>query len=117
MQVQLDWTGRTLVARLAGDFDEHGAEVFRLEIERAVRRRAYDHLVVNLQKVHFIDSSGLGALLGRYRRAREDGARVSMVSAPPHVRAVLQMAGILQWIPLYDDEPTALGAGRGVVQG
>lgn len=114
MQVQLQWSGRTLIARLAGDFDEHGAEVFRHAIERAVRRRAYDHLVVNLQQVGFIDSSGLGALLGRYRRAREDGARVSVAGAPPPVRAVLQMAGLPQRIPLYPDEPAALGAARGV---
>ncbi|HEY8552740.1 MAG TPA: anti-sigma factor antagonist [Thermaerobacter sp.] len=110
MRVALRWTGRTLIARLAGDLDEHGAEVFRQEIERALRRRAYDHLVVNLQEVRFIDSSGLGALLGRYRRAREDGARVSVAGAPPHVRAVLQLAGIPQWIPVYDDEAAALGA-------
>ena len=114
MRVELHWTGRTLIARLAGDLDEHGAEVFRQEVERAVRRRAYDHLVVNLQQVSFIDSSGLGALLVRYRRAREDGARVSVAGAPPHVRAVLQMAGIPQWIPLYADEPAALAAGQEV---
>ncbi|HEY8393283.1 MAG TPA: anti-sigma factor antagonist [Thermaerobacter sp.] len=114
MQVELQWVGRTLIARLSGDLDEHGAEVFRDAVERAVRRRAYDQLVINLERVAFIDSSGLGALLGRYRRAREDGARVTAVGAPPHVKAVLQMAGILQFIPLFAGEADALAAGQEV---
>ena len=114
MQVELEWKGRTLIARLSGDLDEHGAEIFRQAVERALRRRPYDHLVVNLRGVSFIDSSGLGALLGRYRRAREEGAEVSVVGAPPPVRAVLQMAGLSQWIPMYAGEPDALTARKEV---
>src|SRR5690606_39468283 len=68
-------------------------------------------LVVVMRDVTFIDSSGLGALLGRYKRLQALGGRVRIVAPPRHVRAVLELSGVPKLIPILRSERQALDAG------
>ncbi|MCL6451264.1 MAG: STAS domain-containing protein, partial [Acetobacteraceae bacterium] len=70
MEIQWEVRGQALVARLQGELDLHTAHVFRQGVEARIAGPVR-HLVVNLEGLTFIDSSGLGGLLGRFRWLRE----------------------------------------------
>ncbi|MEG3070542.1 MAG: anti-sigma factor antagonist [Candidatus Syntrophopropionicum ammoniitolerans] len=65
--------------------------------------------MINLAKVSFVDSSGLGVLLGRYNRVSKNGGQVLIVSPQPQVRKVLDLSGLLRIMNEYPNENEALG--------
>ncbi|MFZ5633216.1 MAG: STAS domain-containing protein [Bacillota bacterium] len=109
MDVQIEIMGQTLLARLAGEIDLAGADGLRNSLERELDNNAeVRHIVVNLSDVKYIDSSGLGVLLGRYRRVSRDGGKMFIVGATKHVRKILEMSGLLRIMPEYPTESDAL---------
>lgn len=93
MDLQARAEGENLLIRVRGDLDLLAARKFREQVEAALDRSRAKHLVLDLQEVPFIDSSGLGAILGRFRRIRQWGGRVVLVNPAPTIRPVLEMAG------------------------
>jgi anti-sigma B factor antagonist len=73
-------------------------------------------LIVDLEKVTFIDSTGLGALVGAYRRAAAHGGSVHAVCARPQVCKLLWMTGVAGRVPLsasLDEALASVAAARG----
>lgn len=112
MEVRHEVIDGVRVLRLRGELDLHGAESLRLAGREAGEGSGAD-MVIDLRGVTFIDSSGLGALLGRYRQVTYGGGRVVLVGGPPQVRQVLELAGVTRTIPLYRTEREALGRLQG----
>ncbi len=108
--VDLELKGSTLVVRPCGELDLGVADYFRSTVEAALDREQPQNLLFNLSKLSFIDSSGLGVLLGRYRRVVKNGGKVFLVAPQPQVRRVLDLSGILRIIDEYKSESEALGA-------
>lgn len=102
--------GHNLVVRLAGELDLVAAEQFRRLVDERLDSRRTRNLYVNLEQVTFLDSSFLGALLGRYRRIKQAGGRMGLVRAPGPVRPALEISGILRLLEEYRSEPEALAA-------
>ena len=84
----------TVTAILSGEIDHHGAGRLREVIDDSVRRTCPRMLVLDFGGVEFMDSSGIGIVLGRYRLMQDMGGRLALRSLPPHIRKVMQVAGI-----------------------
>ena len=84
----------TVTALLTGEIDHHGAGKVRDTIEDSLRRTCPRMLVLDFGGVEFMDSSGIGIVLGRYRLMQDMGGRLALRSLPPHIRKVMQVAGI-----------------------
>lgn len=108
MRVEETFAAGHVILRLGGELDMHTAEAFRRAAEDALERHGTYRLVVNLAGVSFIDSSGLGALLGRYRRIAQRQGKLALVAPPENVRAMLELSGVFKVIPVYDSEQKAL---------
>lgn len=103
MRISVKRQGRIATARLQGEFDLTAAPKVRDELD-ALIDAGTRQLVVDLKAVSFLDSSGLGVLLGRYRRLSERGGEVCLVGAQDGVRLVLEMSGVRRLMPLYNSE-------------
>ena len=108
MILQVEDKGCSLVARLTGEIDLQVADALRTALDRAMGERGTRHLVLNLSRVSLIDSSGLGVILGRYRRLLHSGGRVGLVGLAPTVRRVLELSGLLRIMREYASEGEAL---------
>jgi anti-sigma B factor antagonist len=58
------------------------------------------HLVVDLEQVSFLDSSGIGVLMGAHRRIREHGGSLRLTAPSAHVRRVLELTGVTTVLPI-----------------
>ncbi|HEY8449270.1 MAG TPA: anti-sigma factor antagonist [Bacillota bacterium] len=105
--------GRAFIVRVAGELDEAAAAAFRERVDQALEQGGVRDLIVVMKEVSFIDSSGLGVLLGRYKRIRELGGQMGIVAPPRSVRALLELSGVPKLIPIYRSERQALGANAG----
>jgi len=108
MLLETEKVDNSLIVKIKGELDLLTAETFRNLVERAITREKAQHLILDLEHVDFIDSSGLGVILGRYRRIREQGGNMAIVGVKPHVKRVLELAGILGIVKVYHQTEQAL---------
>ena len=94
MEIIYEVAGHTLVAELFGEMDHHGAERIRTGIDEMMKNYSAKHLIFDFSKVTFMDSAGIGVILGRYRKLQLTGGNVAVVSCSPKIRNILNMAGI-----------------------
>jgi anti-anti-sigma factor len=66
-------------------------------------------VVMNLERTHYIDSSGVGWLMARNKQFRQAGGRLIIYSIPPMVSQVLQLLNMGKVLELASDEASALG--------
>ena len=71
-------TDNTLIAELFGELDHHAAEGAREKIDEALDNYRVDNLVFDFAKISFMDSSGIGMILGRYRKMGEQEGRIAI---------------------------------------
>jgi stage II sporulation protein AA (anti-sigma F factor antagonist) len=99
---------RTLLVTVAGDLDLETAPHLRAAVDAELERSQAAHLLLDLSAVGFLDSSGLGAILGRYRTVTAAGGRMGIAGARDAVRRVLRLSGIARIISLYATSETGL---------
>lgn len=82
------------VAHLSGEIDHHSAREIREKIDLALQTAPAAQLVLDFKKVSFMDSSGIGLVLGRYRLMQELGGELRLQDLPDYIRKVMRVAGI-----------------------
>ncbi|HAG10872.1 MAG TPA: anti-sigma F factor antagonist [Desulfotomaculum sp.] len=108
MSLDVEINQDTLLVRLEGELDLGVTDFLRNSLEGMLDQSKTKHLVINLRNVTFIDSSGLGVILGRYNRVSAQGGQVLLVGAQPQVRRVLALSGLLTIMKEYSSEEAAL---------
>lgn len=94
----------TLVADLSGDIDHHSAFRVREKIDMELYARRPQTLVLSLANVSFMDSSGLGLILGRMNKANEVDADFILADPSPQIEKILDLAGIERMIKIERNE-------------
>ena len=91
--------GRTTRAEIAGDFDMQATFAVEPALERALDRPGVGALEIDLSRLRFVDSTGIGVLLRVEAEARQRGVAVSIRPAPPEVHRVFELSGVLDALP------------------
>ncbi len=94
MSVRIDATGEVVTAYLEGELDHHTAKEMRDTIDYAVEFNMPTLLIIDFSGVTFMDSSGIGLVMGRYRNLQKTGAELHISGATPQIYKMLQLAGI-----------------------
>ena len=108
MQWTLEVQKNTLLVRLAGEFDLGSADKLRRELDQTIEEAQIRHIIFNLSDTSYIDSSGLGVMLGRYKRIAQFGGKMAVVTPQPQVKRILELSGLLTIINEYHDEGEAM---------
>ncbi len=93
---------RALVARLQGELDHHSAGLVREEIDRALERTGAVNIAFDFRHVTFMDSSGIGVLMGRYKKVTALGGRLAVFGASDTVRRIMRMSGLERFMVIAD---------------
>ena len=94
MSVNINVTGEVVTAFLSGELDHHTAKEMREAIDNAVELNMPSMLVLDFKDISFMDSSGIGLVMGRYRNLVKTGAELHITNAPPHIHKMMKLAGI-----------------------
>ncbi len=109
MRISAERIGEVLLARVEGELDLSTAAAFREAIDKGLGGAdGAKHLVLNLSGLTFVDSSGLGVILGRYRRLSERGGRLVAADVPSHIMRLLSLSGLQRIISSFSTEAEAL---------
>ena len=100
MQLELTRQESTLTARLIGELDHHGAGTVRERIDTAVLQQHCRRLTLDLSALSFMDSSGIGLIMGRYRLMKSLGGELTIYGASQRLESVIRLAG-LEKLPIW----------------
>ncbi|QHI73329.1 anti-sigma F factor antagonist [Aminipila terrae] len=110
MQTYLDFQMKddVLIVSIVGDLDHHQATQAREEIDRTIEAFRSKNLILDFSKVEFMDSSGIGVVMGRYNKVKEKGGEILIIGCSKYVKLILEMAGIFTIIGCYEELGEAL---------
>ncbi len=110
MQIRVMRIGSGSVIRLEGDIDMSNSRRLRETLLDAVKEQSTSRIVVSMEKVEYIDSSGIASLVEGLQAARRAGARLVLAGLNEGPRHVLQLTRIIDVFEVYPSETDALSA-------
>jgi stage II sporulation protein AA (anti-sigma F factor antagonist) len=109
MDIKTKRLGRTLLLELHGELDLSTAPVLKDVVEREMaRRRTTENFIFGMKNVSFIDSSGVGVILGCYKRAAQLGGELALSEVAPQVLRILDISGVLRLMRVFDSDTDAV---------
>ncbi|MGY3716386.1 anti-sigma F factor antagonist [Sutcliffiella cohnii] len=108
LSIDLEVKQNVLCIRLAGELDHHTAEELRERATEVIENHSITNIVLNLEQLAFMDSSGLGVILGRYKQIKSTGGEMVVCSISPAVKRLFEMSGLFKIIRLEESELNAL---------
>ena len=102
--VELIYEKHVLKVKIRGDIDHHSAKQIRDKIDNAIFTKKPAMVILDLSVVEFMDSSGLGLIMGRYTSSMEIGASFLIYKPCLRVKKILELAGIERIIEIKGDD-------------
>ena len=115
-----DTAGSILSIRVRGEIDHHTASAIRQGIDTTLFEKRPKKLILDLSAVGFMDSSGLGLIMGRYSVMKELGGEMTVWNPSPETRAILTLAGMDRLVKIEypaDNQPERVSRPEGVRRG
>lgn len=94
MSAKIEYRQNEIRVYLDGEIDHHSASLIRITIDEAIMARRPDRLILDFGKVTFMDSSGIGLVMGRYKLMRAIEGRIILENLSPSAYKVMKLAGL-----------------------
>ena len=94
MNVTIESSGNLLIAYLIGEIDHHSSASLREKIDNVIAYKKPKHLILDFKNVSFMDSSGIGLVMGRYRLMQSFKGTVEIRNVTPQTKKLMQLAGL-----------------------
>jgi len=108
MYLRFSKEGNTLIIGLNGDLDHHSAEEVRNKIDDRIDRDKINKLILDFSGVTFMDSSGIGVVIGRYKKLSMRDGEVRIAEINNNVKRVFELSGLFKIIKTYNTVEEAL---------
>ena len=91
------------VVKIRGEIDHHFAEKMRSSklIEANFAKSPAKNIVFDFAHVNFMDSSGIGMIIGRYKELKKSGGRVFAINIGPEIGRIFEISGLKKIIPCF----------------
>ena len=94
MSIKIDNCDSIMTVKLEGEIDHHLAKGMREEIDQLAQRTRPTQMILDFKDVTFMDSSGIGLVMGRYRLMEITNGKLKVVNTSPHIKKVMKLAGL-----------------------
>lgn len=98
MEVYYNLNGHTLNVRLVGELDEHSAELVRRRLDTLFDENNFNAVVLDLARMSFMDSTGIGVLIGRYKLLRKCNRQLFVKNPSITIDKIFKMSGLYEII-------------------
>ena len=89
---------------LPKEVDHHNAEEIRKNADLMIEKNHIRYVIFDFGKTEFMDSSGIGAIMGRYRMIRLIGGEVWAVHTNARIKKILTMSGMTKIMQIYEED-------------
>lgn len=99
---------RCLIIRLNGELDHHNAIQIREKADKLIERNHIKHIIFDFTGAAFMDSAGIGVIMGRYRKVIFIGGKIAVASVNNTVDRIFKLSGLYKIIEKFDTVEAAL---------
>ena len=99
---------KALVVKINEEIDHHTCKVLKDKLDVAINLSKIDKLVFDFTGVNFMDSSGIGMIMGRYKAIKKNSGKVAITGMQPTVKKIIKMSGLYKILEEYDSLDLAL---------
>ncbi len=108
MYLTFEPINQNLIVRLDGELDHHTAEEMRKEIDKEIDKNNCKNVIFDLASVNFMDSSGIGVVIGRYKKVSKRGGQVAVVNVNSRVERIFKMSGLFNIVQKFENKNQAI---------
>lgn len=101
MELYVEFESSTLIFKLVGELDEHSAEFVKRKLDATLSSNEYSAVVLDLSRLSFMDSTGIGVIIGRYKLIHKQNKRLYVKNPSPTVDKIFKMSGLYEIISKY----------------
>ena len=109
MEKEFQITGTSLIIHLPAEVDHHSDSRLKETADRLIQEENIRRIVFDFEQTGFMDSSGIGMIVGRYKNIRFMGGTVIAIRVSERIRRLLTMSGIYKVMDIYEDLPRQSG--------
>jgi stage II sporulation protein AA (anti-sigma F factor antagonist) len=108
MKLTTDMQSGIFIVRIEGELDLSSVNEFRQVVDEVLDKHISKYLLMNLADLTFIDSSGLGVILGRYKKVNLLGGKILVTNVKPQIVRIFELSGLHKILTVYPTENEAL---------
>ncbi len=109
-EIETEIKQNALIVRLKGELDHHTADMVKARMEEAIESGKSLHIILCMKELDFMDSSGLGVILGRYKQVTSKGGKMVVCDVSPAVYRLFEMSGLFKIVSIEKNETLALNS-------
>lgn len=94
MNVTIETSGNLMIAYLIGELDHHTAGDVRAKIDKEISHKRPTHLILDFKNISFMDSSGIGLVMGRFRLMQSYKGSVEIRNVTKQTKKIMELAGL-----------------------
>lgn len=103
MNTKYEDKDKLLIFEITEEIDHHTTEKIRRKMDNEIQRYMPKKTIFDFNNVTFMDSAGIGMLIGRYKIARMLGGTLELKNVKPSIKKIFEMCGILKIIPITEN--------------
>ncbi|MCT4604503.1 MAG: anti-sigma F factor antagonist [Marinisporobacter sp.] len=108
MRIGFERIRNHLVIQLNGELDHHTAEGIREEVDKEIDKNNIKNIIFDLEGMHFMDSSGIGVVIGRYKKVQKLGGQAGVINMNNRVERIFKMSGLFNIIKKFENKNEAI---------
>ena len=99
MHIKSKLYNKTLYVLLCGELDEHSATHVRMTLDNIFSNGNFNQIIIDLSELEFMDSTGIGVLIGRYKRMKNRNIPIFICNPSKHAEKIFKMTGLYEIMP------------------
>jgi len=99
MQIKHRIYNNILYIMLSGELDEHNAKYTTETLDNILAQKKYAQVILDLSEMGFMDSTGIGVLIGRYKKLKDRGIGIFITNPSSHAERIFKMTGLYDIMP------------------
>ena len=104
MEQKFKWENDCLTIKLPGELDHTAADELQRETEKIMNRKFTRGIIFDFSDTQFMDSSGIGLIMGRYRALGLRGGCIQAIHVNPYIERMLRISGVHKYINIQKEE-------------
>lgn len=99
MEVKNRIYNNTLYVLLSGELDESNAKNTRIKLDEIFKSDGFRQIIIDLSELSFMDSTGIGVLIGRYKNMKDRNIPIYICNPSRHAEKIFNMTGLYEIMP------------------
>ena len=113
MEIDFQKTDDILIIKFFGELDHHNSQYVKDKVDLELSTGIFRAIIFDFKGLRFMDSSGIGMILGRYKLITSNGARLFITNMKPGIKRIYEICGLKKIIGCFSSNKEAIESMKG----